>query len=144
MISITILPVGRNGALPVSTGTSLVYLLISLKLIDLTPDFELFDSLDSSSTEQDNNKKESGGKESNNDTNGDNDVCEDVTKYKSRCGIWKSQGFCAHSKMRDSLCKNTCGTCAGQFSLVCLVCLSTLIVLFQKLTARICHGKIIF
>ena len=142
----TILPVGRNGALPVSTGTSLVYLLISLNLIDLTPDFELFDSLDSSSTEQDNNKKESGGKESNNNTNGDNDVCEDVTKYESRCGIWKSQGFCAHSKMRESLCRKTCGTCEGQFNfvwLVWLVCLSTLIVLFQKL-ARICQGNTIF
>ena len=135
----TILPVGWNGALlvSVSSGTFIVYLLISLKLIDLTPDFELFPSLDSSRTEQDNNKKESGGKERNNNTNGDNDVCEDETKYKSRCGIWKSQGFCAHSKIRENLCKNTCGTCEGQFSLLCLalVCLNTLIELFQKLTA---------
>ena len=74
--------------------------------------YELYPSLDSSRTEPDNNKKESDGKEGDNN-NGDTDMCEDETKYKSRCGIWKSKGFCAHTKIRESFCKNTCGTCEG-------------------------------
>ncbi|XP_063685564.1 uncharacterized protein LOC134819524 isoform X2 [Bolinopsis microptera] len=68
----------------------------------------------SSRTEPDNNKKESDGKGGNNNNNGDTDKCEDLTTYKSRCGIWKSRGFCSHTKIRETFCKNTCGTCKGQ------------------------------